>query len=546
MIGVRAGIRAGIRCGIAAGMSADPAGAPGSAFDLLGVIFGQSANGYGFTTAGAAGTGVTAAAPFGKSGGDPGLGFATAFPACRFNQDSSDAPTNPQTYPVHTGTIDLQLYAGAGSPNTGLAAALGRKLVREGIARAPVIAVCAIGSSSVPAHWAPESNFPASGEKLYTHLRDFGLARMAEFGRPIDFLWWGIGDSDAGTPARIVSMPADAASLLNHLRTDWGLPNLPVFMAMIHSELAPLSQSADYRAQQIVFQPTDVDCTLVDVASWIPLESNPHFVTGGCNDQGDFVATRLRDKFKPGLNLDLQSGPAPWYQGGAAGYTAQSGTGGLLTTARPRAYVEPKAGDIEILVAHGATIPATTTLGTAASFASLVAQVDSISGGARRSLTAWSRTIDSTLLDARTAQPDGVKRGPCATPAVDFGVATLNFATIHCVRGAAGIETTKTGANNASNTTLTIAGFTTVHANCLVMILVHTSGASGQVTTIVNAALTGIALGRNSHQYNPGSGTVNTEMWLATVPTAGTVVGNTTITLGAAALAVGAIVVLNP
>lgn len=518
-----------------------------STIDLNGLFLGQSANGYGFATNAASGGGVVAVtAPFGRSGGDPGLGFTTSFAACRFNQDSSDAPANPQTYAVHTGTVDLQLYAGAGVPNTGLTQSLGRMLVRHGIARNPLLSVCAIGSSSIPGHWLP-GVFPASGEKLYAHLRDFGLARMAEAGRPLDFLWWGIGDSDSGTPARITSMQADATAMLLALRTDWGLPNLPVIMAMIHTDLTPSQQSIDYRAQQVLFKATDVDCTLVDVVSYLNLENYPHFLMGGCADQGDLVGLVLRDRFKPGLNLDLQSGPAPWYQGGAAGYTAQTGVLALATTARPRGYVEPKVGDIEVLFTHGATVTPVITLTTAGGFSALIAQTNSTSGGAQRSLAVWSKTIDQTQLDARTAQPNGIKRGPCATPAVDFGVtATLNFATIHCVRGAAAIETTKVAASNANSTTLVIPGFTTVHNNCFVMIMVNTSGATGQVNSVVNAALVGITSGRNTHQINPGAGFINTEMWYATVPTAGTVVGNTTLTFGASILSVGCLIVFNP
>lgn len=540
MIGVRVGVNVGVRAGAAVGVSSNEIGSD-SAIDLSILIFGQSAHGYGFAINELAGAGTTAFAPKGRSGGDPGLAFATAFPACRFTQDSADATANPQTYPVHTGMEDLQLYAAPGTANMGIAAPLGRSLVRNGVARNPAIGVCAIGSSSLPTNWLPGSNFPASGEKLYAHLRDFGRTFMAQTGRAVDLLWWGIGDTDAGTPAKVTSMPADAATMLSALRSDWGLPSLPVFMGMVHPDLQSPADTTGYRAQQVAFQPTDIDCTLIDIAACgVKLEQNPHFLMGALNTYGNFIATRIRDKFRPGLNLDLQSGPTPWVQGGEAGYTS----GASPLTARPIAYVEPKAGDIEVLMAHGATVSATVTLTTAASFSSLIAQTDAVNGAAHRSMTLWSRTVDATLLNARTAQPDGVKRGPCATPEVDFGVCTLNFATIWTVRGSSGIAQSTIG--TTINASLSIPGFTTTANNALVMFLFNGSGATGGVSSIVNAGIQNITKVRDTHQVNAGAGFINSEMWTGTVPVSGTVVGATAVTFGAAILGVGAILVFNP
>ena len=503
------------------------------------VVFGQSAHGYGFAVNEANGAGSTAFAPKGKSGGDPGLALATPFSACNFTQDSADGPTNPQTYTVRTGIESLQLYATPGSANMGIAAPLGRFLVRNGVAQKPMIGVCAIGSTSAFTHWAPNA-FPASGEKLYTHLVAFGRALMTATGRSIDLIWWGIGDSDAGTPARVTAMASDTSTLLAALRSDWGLPSLPVFMGMIHPDLQSPADTTGFRAAQVAFQPTDVDCTLVDASVFCKLENNPHFLMGALNTYGNFIATRIRDKFKPGLNLDLASGPTPWVQGGEAGYTS----GASPLTARPIAYVEPKSGDVEVLMAHGATVAATVSLTTAASFVSLIAQTDAINGAAHRSMTLWSRTVDATLLNARTAQPDGVKRGPCATPEVDFGVCTLNFATIWTVRGSSGIAQSTIG--TTINASLSIPGFTTTHDNALVMFLFNGSGATGGVSTIVNANIQNITKVRDTHQVNAGAGFINSEMWTGTVPTSGTVVGATAVTFGAAILGVGAILVFNP
>lgn len=547
MIGVRGGRKGGRRGGLAGGLSGDVVS--GASADFLLLMFGQSAQGYGNAFNEVAGSSSSFALK-GKSASDPGLAWATPFPGCQYRQDSADATANPQVWTVQTGIEALQRYAATNATNVGQSSAIGRFLKNYGVFSAPAVTVCAIGSSSVPVHWLPASNFPASGEKLYAHLRDFGLAVMGAFGRPIDLLWWGIGDTDAGVPARVTSMQSDATTMLASLRSDWGLPALPVFMGMIHPDLQSPADATGYRAQQVAFQPTDIDCTLVDsnpvgTTGPIGLDNNPHFTMGGCNDYGNAIAMRIKERFKPGANLNLGSGPAPYYQGGGAGFSAGTGTGGLGLTARPRGWVDPQPGDIEILDAHGSNVAHTVTLPTAASFTSLIAQTESVLSTSHRSLTVWKRTIDSTLLNARTAQPDGVKRYHCANPEVDFGLAPLNWATIHCVRGSSGIDTTSTGANNANSASLSIGGFTTSVNNCLVMFLIHGNVSSATISSLVNAGLTNIQAVRQSVNVNPGSGTINTFMWTAIAPTAGAY-GATAVTFGSTTLAVGAAIVFKP
>jgi hypothetical protein len=552
MIGVRAGIVCGVKCGVAAGISADPIG--GSSVDALILIWGQS-HAQGFSDDSASGSGDT-------SGGDgkglgyrlPGSSVANPFEACRYNQTSSNGPTSPMVWNVNTGTEGLQPYAAPGANNTGVANALGRFLVRHGMYRNPAIIVCAINSSSVPANWLPSSNYPASGEKVYAHLRDFCLARQAEFGRPIDMIIHQIGESDAGTQARIDSCVADYTAMYGQLRSDLGIPTAHVFVTLIHPDTSGNNAlNNQMRTQQALWATGDGHASSATTDGfWLPLDANPHYKMGGFNDLGDLFGLAVRDRFFAGRNLDLQtiaSGAYPFFQGNAAAFSSQASP----NTARPRGYIEPKVGDVEVLIAHGNGTAHTVSLTVAAGFTSLIATVDSVSGASHRTITVWTRVIDQTMLDARPAFTDGVRRGPCATPSVDFGVATLNMACIYCVRGADPanpVAATASGVNNAGTTSVTVGTLTTAHDNSLIMFGTCTNGLAGQITAISNANLTDIGVpaafpvGRD-HQINPGAGTINMAMTTAKKATAGAI-GSTTITFGASSLNAAVAIAFNP
>lgn len=537
MIGLRAGLRIGLNVGLAVGLSADELG--GSAFDMHIGMFGQS-NPLGNTNSGrSGGSNLT--------GSDSGLQFNTGtgtiipFPACTWNQDWQDALSNPLNF-QHTGTEALQLFRPVGQLNCGPSQSMGRFLVKYGVAKAPFISNCAITSSSLPINWAPSSNYPGSGEKLYAHLRDFMKARAAEVGRPFDIWVHYIGETDAAVPAQTSSVVADYTAFYAQLRSDLGQPNLPVILVMPNDAWAAIgpADTAGYKANQVTWMGNDGKAVAVD-PSMIPLDDSPHYRMGGYNDVGQLIALRIRDVLKPGLSLNLQSGPTPWIQGIGVLHTAQASP----EDARPRGWTDPQAGDIELLVAHGSPTTATVSLTTAASFSLLIAQTDAINGAAHRSVMAWTRPVDATLLNARATGADGRKIGPCATPHIDFGVGTNNLAEIVCVRGSSGTGNTQTG-TAASGLTLTIPTFNTTVDNALIVIAVHSNNVANTIASVTNSNLSNITVEKDSNT-NCGTGTpINTAIISARKATAGAV-GATTITLaGVSSVIVGCAVEFKP
>lgn len=476
------------------------------------------------------------------SGADSGLGFATPFSACRFNQNSNSAPANPLTFSINTGTIDLQTYAAPGQNNVGPEQSLGRALVRYGICKNPIIAKCAVGSTSLPANWAPSSGYPASGEKLYAHLRDYALARKAEFGKPFDLIIDMIGDSDSGTPSRVLSAVADRTAFYAQLRADLGQPGLPVLVSLTNGNLQSPFDPPGMQAQIMAWAAQDGHAYIID-PSRVPLDATPHYLMGGYGTVGELMALRIRDIFRPTLSISLQSGPAPVYQGGDALCTAQASP----SVATPRGYTAPEIGDIEVLAAHSSTAAPNVTLTDAQGFTQLV-QVDAVSGGTfHRNLTIWTRTVDQSLLNARVADADGERRGACNTPTVDFGSSTLNAATIHCVRGSSGIAAFTTG-TAASGTSVVVpsnggGAISAARDNSLLMILTASNNVATQVSSIANAALSNIAVQRLS-SCNPNSGTINTMM--ATATAAAGAIGNTTVTFNASSTTPAVAIVFNP
>lgn len=513
--------------GVRVGLAGD------SPFDFHAIIIGQSH--VGFADAFVSGNSAT-------SGGDGALGYGTPFAGCRYNHNSAAAPANPMVYDVNTGTVSLQPFNTTGHANTGLSQTLGRELVRLGICQRPAISEFAVFGSSIPVNWLPGSNYPASGEKLNAHHLAFLQARQAEFGR-VDLIIHQIGETDAASQPAIDSVRADYTTWYAAIRGALGLPNLPVLISVINkNQTGTAALVENYRVNQIAWITLDDAHAFGFDGTVLPLEAQPHYIMGGYADLA-FIALRamLDHGFFPGKDIDMPSiNGAPRYVGSSAGYTCQASP----STLRMRSWMDPRLGDIELLVVHSVGAAHTVSLTTAAGFAQ-IAQKDSIAGGTRK-ITIFSRTIDQPTLDARTADElDGVKRGPCATPVVDIGIATNGYGTIHCIRGSSGITVTPaTGANNATNTSLSIAGFTTTSNNSLALICTVSSGATALISSIVNSGLSNITKGREGGT-NPGSSTINLSMYTATIPVAGAV-GATAITMGGSSINGGIIVVCNP
>jgi carbohydrate esterase-like sialic acid-specific acetylesterase len=545
MIGIRAGISAGVRTSFQAG------GVPltGGGFFL---IWGQS-NAVGFSDDGKQGSGTSP----GLTGSDTRLLRQNLDSNIKFAQDWQAAGSNPLSM-ISVATEALQPYAAAGTGNnTGIAQGFGRALKRYGITN-PHIIVCGVGSTQLPVNWAPSSNYPASGEKLYAHLVAFVNARKAEYGLPLDGIIQVGFESDseaAGAPnsGPCATVVADMTAFYAQFRSDIGQANCPVWVCMPSDDWGTPANTAAYKTRQMSWAAGDGHARTFDLTPFpIALAKGgnfPHCLAYGYEAFGHCLANEMMRTYWQVGTFDPDQGvTAPHVLWANMGYTAQAGT--APTSAIPMGHVDPKVGDIDILVAEGSPGTHTVSLDTAAGFTSLIAQTDSVLTTSHRSITVWKRVIDQTMLDARTAGADGVKRGPVATPSVSFGAANINVCQIITIRGSSGIGNVTTGANNAGSTSLTIpsgggAALSTTAANSLLLIIALCNGTTNQIASITNAALTNIAVQRDS-QYNAGTSILNFAWATANKAVAGAV-GNTVVQFGAlSSVNVGAMIELKP
>lgn len=514
------------------------------------LIWGQS-NAVGFSDDGAHGTGSNP----GLSGADVRIWRNNLDANLKFAQDWQAAGSNPLAM-ISVATESLQPYAAAGGNNTGLVQSFGRALKRYGIASNPHLIVCGVGSTSLPVNWAPTSGYPSTGEKLYDHLVAFVNARKTEYGLPLDGIiqvGFETDSESAGAPSSgpCFTVASDMTAFYAAFRTAIGQATVPVFVCMPNDDWGTPANTAAYKTRQMAWAAGDVSAHVFDFSPYpIALAKGgnfPHCQQGGYYGFGENLAIELgRRYYLPStFNANQGVGPTPWYQGASLGSTAQAGT--LPSSSLPAGYVDPQVGDIEVLIAQGSPGVHVVSLDTAAGFLSLIAQLDSVTGGAHRSITVWARTITQLMLDARVAGADGIKRGPVATPSISFGAANINVCQIICIRGSSGIGNMTTGQNNGATTSLTIpsgvgGALSTTAANSLLLIIGMCNGAANQTASVTNAALSNIVIQRDS-QYNAGTSTnINLMFATASKAVAGAV-GNTVVQFGATtSVNVGAII----
>lgn len=468
-------------------------------------------------------------------GGDSGLKFDQAFAAVTFNQNSATAPANPMVFNINTGNIALQTYAGPGTSNMGFEQSLGRDLVNYRIFSNPVLCKNAVVSSSIPGNWLSTSNFPASGEKLYDHQIAYGNARMAEQGRKFEFGVDLIGETDGATPARVISCVADRNQYWNEVMDAWGLPSTFLIVMIMVNPAQAAGNPSGYRAQQQAWaaQWTRCPVIVIDPAD-IPTPADPHYVMNGYADIGSRVAIALASYFKPGMSLDLGTGPGPWFQQAAAGYTSQASP----SVARPRDAAQTKDKDLQILASSAATLNVAITLTTANGFTPINQfQSTFVTGPSLRTLGTWARNADQTTMNANN--------GHMPPPVVDSGLAPLDVSNIYCFRsnGTPTVDVSTTGVNNANNNTVVVPGGTTTGPNRLLALIACTGGLTNGISNIVTPGLTW-TIQRDS-RFNAGAGTIGMALATAPLPAQGTW-GSTTVTFLSTGVNAATIIAIKP
>lgn len=510
--------------------------------DILGIIWGQS-NAVGFADAFA-----TGGAAANASGSDGNL--YSAFAACQYAQLSSTAPavSGAQTYNINVGPEALQPYAAAGGNNDGCANSIGRNLVKYGLATAPWLGVCGIGSTSIPGHWLPAAG-GTSG--VYSNFVNFISTQLTNSGRStVDFFVHQIGETDANTPARVTSAVADITSMYNSLATS--LPataNAIIILVMVNpnANLAGDGDVAGYRTQQVAFKNGSSRTVILVDPDNIPVPSDPHYRASGYWDLGVRIVLALKSRIAPTASLDRGAGPAPWLQADGSVETTQNATFPAIPRGEFGQVGEVPGRDVQFLFTSSYTQANADHNLSGSGWTRVGGLLDSTVASNHRQMSCWWRPV----VAANMVGPDAAGNMRMPSPSITFPTSTGNMARIITMRGldpnnpiAVALSNTVT----AAATTFKIPASTTpttVPANATALVVVAHNGTTDSVSSIANANVSGsaIAVARDS-RVNPGSLTIG--MAHGAAPIVGTSLAQTTITYSASTVGVGYVLVLNP
>lgn len=460
------------------------------------------------------------------------VGFAPAL----MNRQLATAPTDPMVWSFITGTETVRAYAPSGS-NIGPEQTIARYMVKYGIAANPFICSMACDATSLRRHWLKGAGFPVNGGELYSQLLTFGMARQVEAGRKFEYIIWDQGETDTGDATDASTRQVNLAKMASDLRTDLGCPGIPFILCQVNAAQSASTFLSQVRAANLAFAAADPNAVVVNFDD-IRLHNDPHYDGIGQFDRGDRLALAIGRKYNPTSSFNAGSGPCPWLQGYAAGYTAVASP----DAAMPLCEAGPQDGDYQLLIAAAYANSATITLPTPAGFVPHGSQFESVSGAQHRTLAVFKRPVTAAILNANN--------GRMPTPSVDFATSTINCARIFSVRGpnkflSDPFGTMVTGVNNANNTALTISGGSTASNNALLLIIMLTAGATNGVSTVTNASLTGVKVEWDGRYVPAGGGTVGIALGSATLATAGSF-GTTGVTFLSTGINAGAVIPVYP
>lgn len=497
---------------------------------------------------------VAAGADYGGTGGggqvrgaDQGYGISisTPFAAVNMWERYATAPTTPMNY-FDTGYTGLLPYSGSGRANMGPEQTLGRWLVNHGVWANPTLAKFAVSSTRLDVQWL--STFPSgTATTMYQDGIAHWQAVRAQQNRQYDAFVWLQGESDAGSSSPANAYQANLGVFFTRVRTDLGVPNLPVFIVQLNLATGAGAFRDTVRAAQAAYVASDPNAYLVNVDD-VFIGSDPHYDMIGEADIGERIARAVQLALKPGLGVDLGPSGSVFYQGAAAGCTAISGSFSF-----PRSHADVRSGDREYLV--GMTYPNTgsvfalnLTTGSNAGGAIGTAGFVPVTGGIlstftttiQKSLSVWERIIGP----GTPTQSNGRPMAPSLQ--VLSGTSPLNVGRVFAFRGGVTGSTSNfvVAANNANGVTLTFPAVTSSVSNSLAVGFVAYNAANNSIKSVTNAAMSNVTV-RWDSMYNPNAGTIELGMFTALMPNPGAY-GPTTVTLTGSAINVGLMAVIAP
>lgn len=472
-------------------------------------------------------------ADFGSTNGSEtgyGISDSVGYASAQMARQWVDAPADPYNL-SSISTETLRAFAASGGINMGCEQTLARYFVNYGVAAAPILLTFAVGSTSLRRHWL--ANYPV-GNTYYNNLVTWVRARQVEYGKPIEFLVWWQGETDAGDSTDAAQYQANLGTIFTNLRHDLSNPNLLIVVVQLNITSTGAFRDT-VRAAQQAYVATDSNARLLSIDD-VRLHSDPHYDALGQCGIGDMVASVIQKAKKPTLNTNLGTGPVPWWQQQDVVFPNIN-----ATVSSPRSGADSHDGDWELGWADSYSIATTHTWGTPAGFTQVVAPFAStFSGTVIRTLSVYERPVTAAILASTGRMP---------SPSITWGAATMNMAGIIGLRGpnkwsVSPIDVFAAGVNNANSTGLTLPSITTTQPNELIVMIVCTAGNTNNVASVVNAGLTNIVIRRDSRS-NPGAGNIVTAVVTATRAAAGAI-GATTVTFSGVGVNAGVILAIKP
>lgn len=482
---------------------------------------------------------------------DNGLGWQGTFSSASMDWHYANSVTDPMTW-IDVSRRDLQPYDSTpGNPAVGYELGLGRYLVQYHGFTAPVQMAKFAASGLKALNATPTSATPLTPKRIIFQAEDYFDGERVETGKPVSIIIYGLGTNDASVtnaPLFAGNLAATEAEFRAHYGSRFLFAIIDINTNMTAAGTA--SDRNTIRAAAAAFVAAHPKNSILIDPSRIPVSnSNIHYVADELGSLGNMVGEFTSEKVKPGRSTDFSTGAAAQVQSiNEATIRSPSATGNLTV----RGPTREKAGDWDFLViGQNPTASAPPALTTAAGFTAVAnaTGLDSSASGTHQYLSLYERHVTQAALDTYFAAHGEYR--------LDDPVITDNNtskqAAIFSVRGAyqpgalaSAVEAVTTSVNNASNTSTSAPGPTTLgHDRLIIHVQTGFSSSPNAASNWANASLTNVTVLRDSTDDTNettlvATGTLATEgasgTWTGT-RAANTIIANAVISIAPALLA---------
>jgi len=432
---------------------------------------------------------------------DNGLGIQSAYAGATERHYYATSITDPMVW-VDVARRDLQPYDGTpGNASVGPQLSFGRYARQYG-GFSSTVAISTFAAYGAKAdHFKPTSTSPSNPKNLEGQLFDFIDSEQTSTGKQLGVLIWALGTNDAGDNTATANFAANLAAEDADLRARYGNRYLFVIVK-INSNMTgagTLANRNTIRAAVDAFVAAHPTNSIAITPDRIPVSNSAiHYVADEQISLGNMIAEAVSEKLRPGRNWNYNGATltAPIVQSNNEPTARSSTSTGDLTVRGP---AREQVGDWDFLIVGQGQSAVAPALTSAAGFTAVSgAQGVSTASGNNQYLYLYERQVAQAGLNAN----DGTR---LADPIITDNNTTKQ-ALIFSVRGAyqpgaysSAVEAVRLTPSNASTTSVSATGTTTLGANRLVLHLeTGFSSSANAGSSWADATLAGFALLRDS------------------------------------------------